>query len=276
MRRYHKLIAVDLDGTLLREDKTVAPRDAEAIRAARAAGVAVTLATGRLSTGTLPLARQLGVDVPVVCADGGLVVSPDGTVIDHTPISVDTAAAAMRVLADRSLTPFLFQHDAIHCEEEGHRHRRLVDTWTPDFIVHARLEVGCGLPDRPGPTMVLGVGPQDAIEDARARFVAHHPDVETVQFGYRSGPWAVRLQPAGCSKGRALAAIAARLGLAAGDVAAVGDWLNDVSMFRWAGRSYAMAQAIPEVRAAATVELRAGSAGGEGVAEAIDDWLARI
>ena len=81
------LLALDLDGTLLRDDKTIAPEDAAAIRGAAAHGIAVTLATGRLTTGTLPTARELGLSTPLVCADGGLLVDPQrGEALDRSGI----------------------------------------------------------------------------------------------------------------------------------------------------------------------------------------------
>jgi hydroxymethylpyrimidine pyrophosphatase-like HAD family hydrolase len=83
---------------------------------------------------------------------------------------------------------------------------------------------------------------------------------------------AATLEP-GCSKGRALAMAAARAGIPRERVAAVGDWLNDISMLAWAGRSFAMGGVVEEVRAAATDTLTASSGAGGGVAEAIDRWL---
>src|SRR5690606_38875408 len=73
-------------------------------------------------------------------------------------------------------------------------------------------------------------------------------------------------------KGATLAALAASLGIARANVAAIGDWYNDISMLAWAGRSFAMGQAPGPVRAAATDVLEA--AWGGGVAEAIARWLA--
>ena len=68
-----KLFATDLDGTLLVPGDTIHPSDVAAIRRAREQGVMVTLATGRLTSRTHHIARALGLDAPLVCADGGVV-----------------------------------------------------------------------------------------------------------------------------------------------------------------------------------------------------------
>jgi hydroxymethylpyrimidine pyrophosphatase-like HAD family hydrolase len=172
------MIALDLDGTLVRADGSVDPRDAAALRAARRAGVVVVIATGRLVAGALSVARALPIDGPLLCADGRLAACA------RTGASIDLAALGLT---------------------EG-------------------------------------------------------------------APWAMGLDPR-CSKGRALAWAAARAGIPRERVAAVGDWLNDISMLAWAGRSFAMGGVLEEVRAAATDTLTAGSGTGGGVAEAIERWL---
>ena len=71
-----------------------------------------------------------------------------------------------------------------------------------------------------------------------------------------AGHWAMVARATGATKGSALRWIAAHHGIDVSEVVAVGDWLNDVSMFRVAGRSFAMAHATEEVKAAATEHLR--------------------
>lgn len=174
---HRRMIALDLDGTLLRDDGSVDPRDVAAIRAAQRAGALVVIATGRLVHDALEIVRALPLDGPLLCADGRLVA----------------CARTGAPIADLALPA------------EG----------TP----------------------------------------------------------ATRVQAVACSKGRALAQAAARAGVRREHVAAVGDWLNDVSMLAWAGRSFAMAWAPEIVRAAATETLVSTNGAGGGVAEAVERWL---
>ncbi|HTJ80608.1 MAG TPA: HAD hydrolase family protein, partial [Polyangiaceae bacterium] len=68
------LFATDLDGTLVDRDGRIHPRDIDTIRRARARGVIVTIATGRLTSGTIPVADTLELDAALVCADGAVVL----------------------------------------------------------------------------------------------------------------------------------------------------------------------------------------------------------
>src|SRR5690606_22295653 len=72
-----KLVALDLDGTLLTEDKEVTPETVAAVRRVRERGCEVTLCTGRMFAATLPYARELGITLPLITYNGGLVMTPE-------------------------------------------------------------------------------------------------------------------------------------------------------------------------------------------------------
>lgn len=271
------LVALDLDGTLLRDDKSVADADARAIATALNRGFAVTLATGRLVTGTLPTARQLGLATPLICADGGLLVDPvTGTAIERRAIAIPDAEAALGALASHGLTPYVFSADAIHCETAGTAYRAIVDTWSRQIVVHPTLSTAEGWRHPEGIALTVGIGGREAVESASEHLRQTHADTfDTVHFNLgRSAIWAVRSLPRGCDKGDMLTRLARRLGLPRERVAAVGDWFNDLGMFGAAGRSFAMGQAPELVRKAATDHLAATSASGGGVAEALGKLLA--
>src|SRR3954452_5387377 len=69
-----RLLIVDIDGTLVRRDGSMDPRDPQAIRRIGATGTMVALATGRLATGALRAARELGIRAPLICADGSVIL----------------------------------------------------------------------------------------------------------------------------------------------------------------------------------------------------------
>jgi Cof subfamily protein (haloacid dehalogenase superfamily) len=267
------LLAVDLDGTLLRNDKSIAPEDLAAIRAAPAHGIAVTIATGRLLTGTLPIARELALSTPLVCADGGLMVEAEtGATLHRIAISVEHAQLALDAMLAHGLVPYVLCADAIHCERSGECHRSYVDAWTKEIVTHASLAAAAAWRTADGVSMTVGIGTRDAVEKAYAHFCSTHAQLlDTVYFHLGDMTlWAVRSLPRGCDKGEMLARLAARLDLPRTRVAAVGDWFNDVGMFKYAGRSFAMGHAPDYVREAATDTLRATSATGGGVAAAIE------
>ena len=103
----------------------------------------------------------------------------------------------------------------------------------------------------------------------------HADALDTVHFGMGGMTlWAVRSLPRGCDKGEMLARLAAHIGIPRTGVAAIGDWFNDVGMFKYAARSFAMGQAPDIVRQAATHVVKSTSATGGGVAEAIAALIA--
>jgi len=271
-----RLFVTDLDGTLLRDDGSIDSRDLAAIWRAQAAGVTVTLATGRLATGALPTARALGLDAPMICADGAILACTEtGKPLEQRAIELETAEAALRALLAHDLAPFVFMHDVIHGEESGRALAPYLRNWTAQARFHPALLERPDWRRRGEVAMAFGIGAPEAVAaaaEALERCCGERLVVDRFSFG-SGAPWALRAQPRGCSKGEALARLAARAEVGPASVAVVGDFWNDLSMFAWAGRSFAMGQAPEAVRAAATDTLAATAATGGGIAEALARWL---
>ena len=265
-----RLLALDMDGTLLRRDGTIDPADVAALERARAAGVTITLATGRLAGGTVPTARVLGLDAPLVCGDGTLIVEPrTGEWREVTAIDPAGAEAVIATLVEHGAIPFVFAPDSIHADAPRcARHDRL-EVWTPTLVLHPRLTEAPAWRAEPV-LLAVGVGDQ-ALVERTAEALRNAGDAALDCWSFPFGDeWAVRMHRAGCSKGSGLARVAAQLGIDREDVAAVGDWLNDVDMLSWAGRSFAMPHAPDPVKTVASDVLERG-----GVADAIARWLGR-
>ncbi len=269
---HRRLLCLDLDGTLLRPDDSIAASDLAAIERARHEGVLITIGTGRLVSGALPTARALGIEVPLIGADGGVIASATtGAALECNAMTRDTARACLSTMVEHALVPLLFLPDVIH----GHAACRGLaphfTSWSPSVAFHEQLHATAPLD---GVVLALGLGTQPATEAARAALTDDHRDVlQVASFPFGPDWFAVRVQPRGWAKGTALARLAADLGIAREHVAAVGDWHNDISMLTWAGRSFAMGHAPEIVRAAATDTLVSTATTGGGVAEAIERWL---
>jgi Cof subfamily protein (haloacid dehalogenase superfamily) len=273
------LLALDMDGTLLRDDKTIAPVDVDAIRSAAQHGILVTLATGRLTAGTLPFARELGLTTPLVCADGAVLLDPvSGDTLSRRSIATEHARDALGALLQHQLIPYVFLADSIHCDRYGDAHRAIVETWSQEIIIHESLPTALAWQAPDSVSMTVGVGAESAVVRAYEHLSKEHGStLDTVYFKVSNlSAWAVRSLPGGCDKSFMLAQLAERLELPPSRVVAVGDWLNDLGMFKYAGRSFAMGHAPDVVREAATDVLRATSARGGGIAETIAALLADL
>jgi Cof subfamily protein (haloacid dehalogenase superfamily) len=268
-------LAVDLDGTLVNREGALDPRDVQAIKDALGEGVVVTIATGRLSSNALWIARHLGVVVPIICADGAAMVCAEtGDMLEETAIHSTVVEAMIEALSVRSLSPFLFFHDGAHGDALGKDFAPYVNSWTTHLTMHGRLRDAPVLRGKAGVLVALGMGERAKVEMARAALdLAHGASLDIAAFCLSGADWALRVQRRGLSKGACLERLCARLGIQRANVAVVGDWYNDVSMFAWAPRSFAMGQAPDDVRAAATDVLAATAATGGGVAEARARWL---
>jgi Cof subfamily protein (haloacid dehalogenase superfamily) len=270
-----RLFATDLDGTLLDRDGRVRPEDKAAIADARARGVTVTIATGRLTSGTHGIADELGLDAPLVCADGGVTAcSATRKILARRPIDGATVDGLLGSIEQRGLATFVFNQGAIHSCELGAAHHAYVRGWSPAISTHASIRAAdAWRADEDGVVMIVAIGAPSAVDQLVAHAAAAAPSVDVLAFGIDFGKLGVaRFVSRGTSKGAALADLARRLGVAQRDVAVAGDWLNDLSMFEWAGRSFAMPHAPSEVKRKATDRLGEGSGAGT-VAEALARWL---
>jgi Cof subfamily protein (haloacid dehalogenase superfamily) len=269
-----RLLAVDLDGTLVDAAGAVHAPDREAISALAAKGIPTTIITGRLFSGTRRIAVDVGTTGPVACVDGCHVVEAgSGTDLLHGSIVADEATALREIIEGRSVTTFVFANDQILYDDEGAPHLPYVRTWSLDHVHTERITVHPHWEHERGITALVSMGTEQAIRSLEADLAQRLGQaVYTATFPVRRlerlGMWAIVVRASGYSKGTALVWLARHYGITPEQVVAVGDWFNDVPMFEAAGRSFVMAQAPEDVKQTATDRLNADSSTGGGIAEA--------
>ena len=241
------LVALDVDGTILHEDESIDQRVADSIAAARERGHEVTLATGRSWATTAPVLERLGLDPEfVVCANGAITMQRDDAASGgYTRVHVETfdpSAVLERIRAFLPSGRFMVEMtDGFRLYTEG------MSDWNLD---NAREVTFGELLDQRA-TRVVVISPDHELEE----FLQIVEDMGLHQVSYAIG-WTAWLDiaPDGVSKATALERVRGWLDVPLDRVIAVGDGRNDIDMFTWAGaggRSVAMGQAPPEVRAAA-------------------------
>ena len=261
----YKLLALDLDGTLLRRDGTIHEDDLAAIKRLQEAGVPVTIVTGRLYSGSREAARCAGVLGPVACVDGSQIVDTrDDTGLFHHAIVGDHAALVRGVLERHTAACFLFAEDSIVHDEAGAPFAPYVRTWSPDIAVVERVTSHPYWEHERGILAVVAVGTETSIVAAATELRAQLGEVAMVasfSVSHDKSTFAMLVRAAGASKGTAVQWLATHHGCSTAEVVVVGDWLNDLPMFEAAGRSFVMKQAPEHVKEAATDRLEADAAG---------------
>jgi Cof subfamily protein (haloacid dehalogenase superfamily) len=253
-----RLVASDLDGTLLRPDETVSDRTRAALAAAKEAGITVVLVSGRPARSLGPIAGRIGVGGIAICANGAVVWDLDsGVMVDHTPLAADLATRLVHSLR-QALPGALF---AVELERRFGREPGWSDgraQTSPEALEADALELIRG-----PVTKLLVRHPTLPFEEVAERARRAVGDDAVVTW---AGLRLVEISAAGVTKAFALERLCRRLGITAAEVVAVGDMPNDLAMLEWAGTAVAVANAAPEVLAAAD----------EVTAANVDDGVARL
>ncbi len=273
-----KVLAVDLDGTLLDATGTPHEADRRALQALAKSGKAhVTIATGRLFSGTRAAATASGIVGPVACADGSHIVhATDGSTLLHRGIIGSPADALSESLARHDLTTFLFAEDAIVFDSAGDFFVPYVKLWSDDIRRTARVHDHELWKSANGITAVVAIGSEAQVAAAKSDAKLAHADLlQVVTFPLKRAPahsthtWGFIARASGGTKASALHWLCDHHGVSIEQSVCVGDWLNDISMLEAAGRSFAMGQAPPEVKNAATDVLTETSVTGGGIARVV-------
>jgi len=263
----YRLLALDLDGTLLRSDQRVDDRDIAAIAELQTAGVTVTIVTGRLHSGATGAAQACAIEGAIACVEGShLVELASGRTLVHHGMPDDVAAVVRAVFTRHGLATFVFDAGGIHHDHAGARYAGYLSTWSPNLRVVEEDVVWNTVP-----LGAVAVGDPAAIAAAHTVLRGHAAQLFSVSFEISAvpGKHALMVRMAGPTKGTALADLCQRAGCSLAEAVAVGDWVNDIPMFEVAGRSFAMASAPDAVRAKATDVLAQAAGSGGGIAEAI-------
>jgi Cof subfamily protein (haloacid dehalogenase superfamily) len=240
----YRLIATDLDGTLLRRDHTVSARSRAALAAATAAGARHIVVTGRPASRTKHVLDALGYDGLAVCGQGAEVYHAG----EHrllTSVTLDRQLAATALAKIEAETGPL----ALGAVRDGLDGAFLAgpgyerDTELPIDEMHDRSELWA---EPLGKIFIQHpeLGDDELAEAARAAA----GDIIGVVM---AGEGIVELLPPGLTKATGLSLAARRLGLTAADTIAFGDMPNDIPMFAWAAHGVAMANAHTELKAVA-------------------------
>jgi Cof subfamily protein (haloacid dehalogenase superfamily) len=264
-----RMIALDLDDTLLRSDLTISYRTRTAIKKAEAAGITVVLASGRIWEAMLPFVRFLGMHKRtgyLVCSNGTTIVeSKSGKVVYEVCLPVEPALTAFNLLEAEGFAVQLYEGGILYVSrtneftEYDKKLTGLQQIVAPDF--RDMIRAGCHKLLIPGDPMLL-----KPLESLLATYL----DKELTLF--TSKPYFLEILPHETDKGTALSIVAEKLGIERETIMAIGDSMNDASMLEWAGIGVAMLNGDARIKALAD-KVTKSSNDDDGVAEIIEQVL---
>lgn len=246
-----RLIALDIDGTLIGDDLTVGPRTQRAIRAARERDVAVSLVTGRMVSSAMRFATELGLSGPIVGYQGGLIRAmpePDsrrlGRLLMHTPLSAGTAREIVRWTRAHGMDPHVNHLERFILRADDPR----ADDYSAFMGAQAELVDDLLTAIDHPVTKVLAVGEPPVPDEMAPLAREHFRGTADVTISH---PRFLEFVAPGTSKGRAVRWLARHHRIPLGAVLAVGDQWNDLEMLGEVGHGAAMPTAPAGVRAVA-------------------------
>jgi len=270
-----RLIAVDIDGTLLNPQFQISDTDLAALRNAHRDGIEVVLVTGRRHTFALPIAQQLGFDLWLICSNGAVTRSLSGETFHRDLLPQRTCrdlCAAMQEF--RGQTVLTFDKDgrgAIvleHLQElEGSiRH------WLQKNMEYIEFVVPIENALTTDPVQAMFCGPVALMQQALKALDRSGLSITVLRTEYPGRDLSiVDVLNADCSKGHALERWANHRGITREQVMAVGDNYNDIEMLAFAGHPFIMENASQELRGRGWTETRSNAH--NGVAAAVEHVL---
>ena len=266
MSSRYRLVAFDVDGTLVGRDLTISAGVRAAVARMLDAGIAGCLVTGRMYRATLPFARELKFEAPIVCYQGAAVIDPrTDEIVSHVALGNEIVRELVAAAEADGVHLQLYRNDEYYCESRN----RFSDLYAS--LAGAQ------------PVVVPSLREAFAYSDAtKAVIVADPPDARRYAqmlaqrlgdraYVTRSLPEFVEVLDPRVDKGAALRLVASRLGVPIEHTAAIGDSWNDAPLLAAAGFGIAMGSAPAELLA--TADAVVSDLAGDGVAEAIERYV---
>lgn len=242
----YRLVALDLDGTLLNSQKEITPATREALAWVKAKGVHVVLSTGRIVGEAAEFAREIACNDLMVTAGGAAIASAsDERILESWAMPCEIGAQAVAAVQDLPVRVMIYVGDKIFINPFSDR----------DFVVNYRVEGFHAnkvvLDDIAGTirargldvTKVYAIGEREDLDQA-LEIIRPLPGITITSSGADN----FEVMPEGVDKGAALTRLGELLGVSPAEMVAIGDSDNDAAMLRAVGMPVAMGNAEPALR----------------------------
>lgn len=281
-----KLIAIDMDGTLLTPNHTISERNIAAIERAKSEGIEVVIATGRAYHDAREIVESTGLELPFICLNGALIINDTKEVLNSHSIAPHLIKEIVSELDSELLHYNVYTDKTVYTtsiEDEIEQYQHFIDVMGGDINaeerVRARIEKGY-LVEVEDFDEVYQREDEDVLKylakssnRANLQRSQHYLNAIDGLYATSSGPGNIEVTAKDAQKGKALAMYCERMGITMDDCMAIGDNYNDLSMLKRAGTSVVMGNGAIDIKSYADIVV--GSNVEDGVAEAIEGILNR-
>lgn len=261
----YRLVAIDIDDTLLTDDLVVTPGTKAALEQAIRQGVIVTLATGRMFPSAQNIAKQLELNVPIITYQGGLIKNLlDEAVLYHRPVPTDIANRLIDIAEERGLHLQLYHNDHLIVNTDNDHIRAYSELSKVPYVIESDFRRVAIL----GSTKMLIIDEPETLDRLA-------DELRTV-FGSslhitKSKPHYLEFLHPEATKGHALSYLAKHYRIPQEQTMAIGDSWNDHEMIQVAGLGVAMGNAVASLKQIADYITRSNNE--EGVREVIEQFV---
>ncbi|MFC5648301.1 Cof-type HAD-IIB family hydrolase [Paenibacillus solisilvae] len=261
----YKMIAIDIDDTLLNDDLVVTEGTKAALAEAIESGVFVTLATGRMFPSAKKIAMQIELNVPIITYQGSLVKTLlDEQILYERSVPMDAAKELMAFCLERGLHLQLYINDVLYVREDNEEARGYSALSKIPFVVEPDFEK---LIEQPS-TKMLMIGDPDYLDQIALELAPLIGDRTHIT---KSKAHYLEVTHKEGTKGHAIAFMAEHIGCTVDEVIAIGDSWNDHEMIEAAGLGIAMGNAIPKLKELAQYVTTSNNE--DGVKHVIDKFV---
>lgn len=262
----YRLFCIDLDGTLLTDDKEIDRRDIEALARASGQGVRIALVTARMPDATEMIVRQLGLPCIMACCAGTYIIRDDRC-IHAEYLSVDAMMGVYESVKPFGLPLWIYRDRQWYVTAKDglvRREEQIVDCTAK--VASAEELAARWRQEGTGPNKLI-MGAEPALPQEIHAQLRKRQDVEMAC----SSECYLEILPKGMSKGRALRLVCEKEGIGVGETVAFGDQELDIPMLETAGTAVAMGNAIEELKQKADYITKSNNEAG--IAYAIEHFL---
>lgn len=270
----YKLVAIDLDGTLLNMNKEISERNKQTLKKAMDKGVKVVICSGRVFTGARLYAKEIESIDPIIACNGAIITeSHSGRILHSEYMDTETCLKINSICQKHGVYYHVYAGDTMLTEKLGFTSKKYFERnkfLPPEDRVD--IEVVKSMEEKlrsvPGKVLKFVIVSDDLELLKRVRNdMEQLQEVDVMSSNFDN----FEVMSKGVSKGAALARLTDIYGIPAGQMVAIGDNENDISMFKYAGLSIAMENGEDIAKAAADYIVASNDA--DGVAQAIEKFV---